>query len=136
MSPDAQPTPSVIAVIDTNVLLDFKKVVPVDQQWDLLMEMSKRVGAGSLTFPRQVVRELTGVRHPDAPGAWIASAKRSIQHPEPTEETLVRVLAVAADLIEADNPNEVADPYVLAMALVLTERHPQPRSTAAVLVVP
>lgn len=123
MSPEEQPAPSVIAVIDTNVLLDFKKVVPVDQQWDLLMEMTKRVGAGSLAFPRQVVGELTGVKHPDAPGAWIASAKRSVQHPEPTEKTLVRVLAVAADLVEADNPNEVADPYVLAMALELTERH-------------
>ncbi len=92
MFPDEQPLPAVIAVIDTNVLLDFKKVVPVDQQWDLLMEMSKRVGAGSLTFPRQVASELSAVRHPDAPGAWIGSAKRSVQHPEPTEETLVRVL--------------------------------------------
>ena len=124
MSPDDVTAPAVIAVIDTNVLLDFKKVVPVDQQWDLLMAMNKRVGAGSLSFPRQVANELTTVKHPDAPGAWIASAKHSVQHPEPTETTLVRVLQVAADLIEADNPNEVADPYVLAMALELTERHP------------
>lgn len=112
-----------IAVIDTNVLLDFKKVVPVDQQWDLLMEMNKRVAAGAITFPKQVANELSFVKHPDAPGAWIAYAKRSVQHPEPTEATLVRVLAVAAEMVEADNPNEIADPYVLAMALELTERY-------------
>ncbi|WFG44146.1 hypothetical protein [Pseudonocardia alni] len=94
------------------------------KQWDLLTEMGQRVSTGALAFPRQVVAELTTIRFPDAPGAWIASAKHSVQHPEPAEESLVRVLAVAADLIEADHPGDPADPYVLAMALELGERHP------------
>ena len=127
MSPDEHPSPPVIAVIDTSVLIEFKQVVGIEQQWDLLMEMSARVTAGAVAFPRQVVAELSAVRHPDAPGAWIASAKRSMCHPEPAEETLVRVLAVAHDLVEVDNPNDAADPYVVAMALELAERHPESR---------
>ena len=127
MSPDEHPSPPVIVVIDTSVLIEFKQVVGIEQQWALLMEMSARVTAGAVAFPRQVVAELSAVRHPDAPGAWIASAKRSMCHPEPVEETLVRVLAVADDLVEVDNPNDAADPYVVAMALELAERHPESR---------
>lgn len=127
MFPDDQAAPPVIAVIDTSVLIDFKKQVGIEEQWDLLVEMSARVAAGTVAFPKQVAAELSAVRHPDAPGAWIASAKRSMCHPEPAEDTLVRVLAAAHDLVEADNPDDPADPYAVAMALELTERYPSTR---------
>lgn len=51
MSPDEHPSPPVIAVIDTSVLIEFKQVVGIEQQWDLLMEMSARVTAGAVAFP-------------------------------------------------------------------------------------
>lgn len=64
------------------------------------------------------------VKHPDAPGAWIANAKNSVRHPEPAEDTLVRVMGSAADVVEKNATRDPADPYVLAMALELVECYP------------
>lgn len=129
VSPDPEFPPPVICVIDSSVLINLKQVVGIDEQWDLLSEMLTLVASGALAFPRQVVKELSAVRYPDAPGAWIGSARRRVRHPEPSEDSLVRVLEVAAELVEVDSPpeREVADPYVAAMALELVERHPQCR---------
>ncbi|WP_143030073.1 PIN domain-containing protein [Pseudonocardia oroxyli] len=111
-------------MIDANIMIDMKSTVGVDKLWALLLEMGQRVELGALTFPRQVATELSGVKHPDAPGAWIAHAKNSLRHPQPTEQTMVRVMGVASDVVAADETRDPADPYVLAMTLELMERHP------------
>lgn len=117
--------PPFVVVVDTNVLIKFKSIVKIDDQWSRLMHMSDLVRAGALTFPRQVAKELAYGQFPDAPGAWIGHAKGDICHPEPAEETLVRVLEVAPDLVdvEATADREVADPYVAAMAVEIQGRH-------------
>jgi hypothetical protein len=103
----------------------FKSMVKIDDQWSRLIHMSDLVRAGALTFPRQVAKELANGQFPDAPGAWIGYAKRDVCHPEPAEETLVKVLEVAPNLVdfEATADREVADPYVAAMALEIESRH-------------
>lgn len=110
--------PSLVTVIDTSALIEFKRIVKIDHQWDLLASMRELVDSGAVAFPRQVAKELAQGQHPDAPGAWIASAKGLMRHPQPTEETLVKVLAVAPQLIDYETTadREVADPYVVAMA--------------------
>src|SRR5690606_34022285 len=90
--------PQLVVVVDTSVLIDFKSLVKIDDQWDRLMIMSDLVRTGALTFPRQVAKELAYGKFPDAPGAWIGYAKRDIYHPEPAEETLVKILEVAPNL--------------------------------------
>jgi rRNA maturation endonuclease Nob1 len=127
VSPDIDsPLHPIICVIDTSVMIEFKATVGIERQWDLLSSMTDLVKTGRIAFPRQVARELSQARHPDAPGAWIASAKRDVQHPEPAEQTLVRVLQ-AGQLVDVNAPadREVADPYVAALALEIVERHPQ-----------
>ena len=81
------------------MLLHFKRVVGLDEQWDLLTRMRELVVSGALAFPRQVFKELSGVKFPDAPGAWVGSAHRQVCHPQPSEATLVRVLEVAGELV-------------------------------------
>lgn len=122
--PDGFPPP-IVVVVDTSSLIAFKRLVKIDDQWGRLMHMSDLVNDGSLCFPRQVARELSYGQHPDAPGAWIGSAKKNVCHPQPSEETLVKVLEVAPQLVdyEATADREVADPYVAAMAVDIDSKH-------------
>lgn len=123
-SPDGFP-PALVATVDTSALIAFKGLVKIDDQWGLLMRMSDLVREGAITFPKQVTKELAYGQHPDAPGAWIGSAKSDVCHPQPGDETLVKVLEVAPQLVdyEATADREVADPYVAAMAHEVGARH-------------
>lgn len=116
--PEAFPPPLVV-IVDSSVLIDIKKKVGINDQWDLLIAMSELVAAGALAFPKQVAKELANGQHPDAPGVWVNRAKRDVCHSEPTEDTLTKVLEVAPEVVdvEATAEREVADPYVAAMAV-------------------
>lgn len=111
-----------VCVVDTNCLINLKRLVVISEQWAMLLYMTSLVKAGQLAFPRQVAKELEGVQYPDAPGAWVSDAKHHVVHREPSEETLRRVLRIA-QLVDpaATNTNEVADPYVAAMACELND---------------
>lgn len=76
------PPPALICVIDTSVLIELKKLVKMDDQWELLTIMVGLVEVGSLTFPRQVAAEMQAVRYPDAPGVWMGHAKVKVRHPQ------------------------------------------------------
>jgi hypothetical protein len=117
--------PTFVVVVDSSVLIDIKKMVGINDQWDLLTSMSQLVLSGSLTFPKHVAKELAAGQHPDAPGAWVNHAKRDVRHKEPTEDTLAKVLEVAPEVVdlEATADREIADPYVAAMAVEIKERH-------------
>jgi hypothetical protein len=122
-----------VCVIDTSALIMIKRLVSIDDQWDLLQRMGTLVQSGHLTFPRQVAKELAYGQYPDAPGAWIGNAKQHVCHPQPSEETLLRVLSVADQLVDAEatSNREVADPYVAAMACEIRDRNPGCRSVVA-----
>ena len=117
--------PSFVCVVDTSILINFKRTVKIDEQWDLLLRMSELVVNGALTFPRQVAKELSYGQFPDAPGAWIGSAKRQIRYSQPGDETLRKILGIAPQLVdfEATADREVADPYVAAMACEIVQQH-------------
>lgn len=72
-SPPVFPPP-LVCVVDTSVLIAFKSLVKIDEQWDLLIRMTALVADGHLAFPRQVAKELAYGRFPDAPGAGDAAA--------------------------------------------------------------
>jgi rRNA maturation endonuclease Nob1 len=135
-SPDALPFTSeldLVCVVDTSVLIKLKRLVRIDDQWDMLSRMSELVRSGQLAFPRQVAAELAYGQYPDAPGAWIGSAKRHVCYSPPSEDTLRRILEVAEQLVdaEANSDHDVADPYVVAMAYEITSQHPGCRVTVA-----
>jgi hypothetical protein len=125
----SEAAPPLICVVDTSALIHFKQEVGLDEQWELLMRMHGLVVGGALAFPRQVHKELIGARFPDAPGVWVGAANKLVCHPQPSDDTMARVLEVASELVEVNllPDREVADPYVAAMALELTDRHPDSR---------
>ena len=134
--PEPLPLPlpfELVCIIDTSALIKFKRMVDINEQWDLLLHMTALVERGCLAFPRQVVRELAYGEYPDAPGAWIGSARRVVRYPQPSEETLREVLAVAEQLVdtEATSDLEVADPYIAAMACEIGRRYPGSRAVVA-----
>lgn len=114
--------------MDTTALIRFKSLVPLRSQWDLLTVMTRLVEEGRVALVRQVVKEMSVAKFPDAPGAWVAQAKRRMRYPQPSLESLVEVLDVAEQLVEADQDDddrEVADPYVAALAVELLGRYPE-----------
>lgn len=124
MSRASDPLPMAV-IVDTSVLIRLKRLLPIAEQWEFLEAMGRLVGSGRLAYPRQVVKELAEGQHPDAPGAWITSKKLKVRHSQPQDATLARVLAVAPVVdVEATDDREVADPYILAMAVEIQERHP------------
>lgn len=111
-----------VAVLDANLLIDLKRRVSVVQQWQFFLELTELVKRGKLVFPREVRQELIDVQHPDVPGAWAAYAFGLIGrdmsdiddlHTDEVRNRYYRHSGLATyDL-------EVADPYVVGMALTL-----------------
>lgn len=113
--------PWLVVVIDTSAIIETKRTIPTDQQWDLFARMLVLVEEGRLTFPGQVAREVARQKHPDMPGAWCAKATKRVQRGDPAEQTLVAILPSIRQLVDdsAEYENEPADPYVVAMAYEL-----------------
>lgn len=98
-------------VVDTSTLIKLKKVVPVVDQWRLLVRMDALVQSGQLAFPRQVAAKMRAARHPDAAGAWAAGVKGWAVHRQPSDESLAEAMG-AAQLTDptSEADQEVADP--------------------------
>lgn len=109
-----------VYVLDASSIIAFKQVVKARDQWGFAKYLEELVASGRITFPRQVAREVGGQRHIDLPEAWALGIEPDIvvrRSPDP--RYLEEVMAVAADVIEANAENDPADPYVLALALQL-----------------
>ncbi|WGY03732.1 hypothetical protein QI633_08190 [Nocardioides sp. QY071] len=121
---DADGVIELVIVVDSSTIIEIKKRVPADQQWDVYDQMLTLVRQGRLAFPSQVKRELAAERHPDMPGPWCARAYRERQHADPIDETLAEILPFIEQVVDAnaDPDREPADPYVAAMAWELIGR--------------
>lgn len=117
-------TPVLVVVIDSSTIIRIKKIVRTDDQWALFAQMMLLVEQGRLAFPSHVHREVSREKHSDAPGAWCGGAAKVVQHPDPSEATLVEILPTIGRVVEADAEpeREPADPYVAAMAYELRAR--------------
>lgn len=112
-------------VIDSSSLITLKRLVPLAEQWRLLVTMGEMVENGRLAFPRQVATEMKAAKHPDAPGVWVAAHSGWAHHRQPSDEALAEVLAVAQLTDPTSEAElEVADPYVVAMAWEIRDRSP------------
>ena len=76
-----------------------------DDQWALFAAMMLLVEGGRLTFPSQVHREVSREKHPDAPGAWCGGAVKAVQHPDPSETTLVEILPTVGRVVSRRMPS-------------------------------
>lgn len=111
-----------VFVLDSSLIIQLKREIKADRQWELAKHMEELVVAGRITFPPQVLREIRGQQHTDIPEAWALAVSSKIATPSsPGWDHVEAVMAVADDLIEADAEGDPADPYVVALALELRE---------------
>ena len=109
-------------VIDSSALIAAKRILRADSQWDVFRMMEDLVEDGKLVFPKQVTAELHQNRHIDTPEAWALSGSAKITKAyDPDLAFVTKVMAVAAEVVEAEAEGDPADPYVLAQALALVE---------------
>lgn len=106
-----------VFVLDSSLIVQLKRAVRADRQWELAKHMEELVVAGRIIFPPQVLREIRGQQHTDIPEAWALAVSGKISRPNnPGWDHVEAVMAVADDLIEADAEGDPADPYVVALA--------------------
>lgn len=122
------PPPS-ICVVDSVCVIGLKRAIKIDDQWAYFENLTLLLHSGWLAFPKQVVAEVRGAQYPDMPGAWIAANRMGCRHPSPSDEALAEVLALLApqrpdaSLVEVNATLDKADPYLVAMAYDLQQRH-------------
>ena len=110
-----------VRVLDTSSLIQIKTLVRIDRQWDLFQHLQAMVDQAELAMPRQVIKEVGEVAHPDAPGVWARGMRDRLQHTLDVDPIyLKQVMQAAPKIIEANQQHDVADPYVVALALELT----------------
>ncbi|MCY4102235.1 MAG: DUF4411 family protein [bacterium] len=110
-------------ILDTSALIEFKRLLPMPEQWNAFVRLGSLVDNGRIAMPRQVLAEATKVSHPDVPGAWAAAMRERLQHPvDPGYHFLRLAMARAGDVVDSNKTTEDADPYVVALALHARER--------------
>ena len=112
-----QNSPKRIWVLDTSALVQFKKIVNINDQWEAFKQLEEMVVSGALRMPNQVISEASRITRPDVPGAW-ASGMRGKRVPplEPDESLLERVMKEVGNVVDPTKTREDADPYVIALA--------------------
>lgn len=78
-----------VAILDANAVIDLKKV-RVSLQWALLRGLEALVEDGLVCVPSHVIREVSDVRHPDAPGAWAKAIENKQQYPPEADPPFVK----------------------------------------------
>ena len=114
-----------IWVIDSSALIDLKKSVGVEEQWDTGSRLLALVKKGRIVFPKQVRDEVAQSKHPDLPGAWAAKAWKIMpQRPRGDSNNLRTVLGVEPNWRRTLTLEEkdIADPYVVETALTLRQQ--------------
>ena len=110
-------------ILDTSALIEFKRLLPMPEQWNAFVRLGSLVENGRIAMPRQVLAEATRVSHPDVPGAWAAAMRERLQHTLDSGYHFIQlVMAKAGDVVDPNKTSEDADPYVVALALHTRER--------------
>lgn len=114
----------IIWVIDTSSIAEIRRSIENAQKKSVFAEMDTLVGRGRLVFPKQVVAELGRAADPNSPDAqyqWAKQNDAKASEHTPSLAEIKNVLGIVPTVLdpEKDTGAEEADPYVLAMALLL-----------------
>jgi hypothetical protein len=118
--------PKEVWVIDTSSLVEIRRFVPIADRKALFDELTKKLQASELTFPRAVLTEFERpkdtVQH-DHAWEWV---KKHVDHCEVHEPLYDRVVNLLKNpqinrVLDAEKDCEEADPYVLALALAIRD---------------
>lgn len=110
-------------VIDSSALIEAKSIISIRNQWSAFKHLEQMVLEGRIAMPRQMIKEVSEVTHPDMPGAWAAGVRNSLRHPlNVGDDYITHVMRVAPDVVDPKKDREDADPWVLALALELAAK--------------
>lgn len=117
------PTNIQVWVVDSSALIEAKSIISIRNQWSAFKHLEQMVLEGRIAMPRQMIKEVTEVTHPDMPGAWAAGVRNSLKHPlDVGDDYITHVMRVAPDVVDPKKDKEDADPWVLALAFELTAK--------------
>ena len=109
-----------VAVLDTSSIIEAKRLIVPQRQWEFFERLKGMVQRGEVCFPKAVRDELRNSRHHDTPETWALNAYEYLERSfEPSMDTVSEVMDAAGDVVEEDDEGDPADPYVLAQALEL-----------------
>lgn len=107
-------------VIDSSSLILVREKYGAANEERVFEQLGGYVSRGKMFFPPEVCGELErgadSLTNPDAALRWVRAHKDRCERAA-TPANIRRVLAKVEELLDVDNPNEQADPYVLAVAL-------------------
>ena len=107
-------------VLDASAVIGFKLRLPGAVQWSAFQRLEDFVRAGQIAMPRQAIREVSEVSHPDVPGAWVAAMREHFRHPMDVDyQHIETVMRTVPQVVDPESRDDVADPYVVALALQL-----------------
>jgi hypothetical protein len=127
-----------IWVIDTSAILAMRRLVSAPILVDIFADLDFWVHRGALTYPSQVLGELE--RHTEAikkrqrgsdpPYAWVKKNESKAARHGPMYEGARTVLERVPNLVDPAKVSiggvDVADPYVIALALTILADHDVP----------
>ena len=110
-------------VIDSSALIKAKRIVSLSNQWSAFKHLEQLAVDGQIALPRQVIKEMGRISHPDLPGAWATGIRELLQHPvDAGYGHLGTVMSFAPDVVDVNKDSEDADPwpwhYVLRMKAI------------------
>ena len=112
-----------VAVLDTSAIVEAKRAIAAERQWEFFERLKYRVLDGQIYFPKAVPDELRQERHHDTPETWALNVYANMDLTyEPWVDAVAEVMQRAGDVVEKDAEREPADPYVLAQALEFRRR--------------
>lgn len=116
---------SAVWVVDSSALIEIKSFVPHSLRPSLFESLTSLVGNGRLVFPQQVLKELKrdSAKYEDEACQWAtAVGSHACRHSIPFE-SVKSVLGDVPDILDhmKDSPVEEADPYVIALAVLLRQ---------------
>lgn len=114
----------VISVIDSSSLMDIKSKIPIEKRSQLFQSLTSLALDGRLVVPSQVADEMERGAAPtrrDEALDWFRTVQATAVIREIDFDQLRHVMARVGDVVdhEKDTGEDEADPYVLALALML-----------------
>lgn len=110
--------------LDTSSLIILRSQFSRESRKTILDGMSALVINGRLRYPRELVSELERYEGLDNPALiWAQAHQGTATHLQPSFEEVAAILKEVPEVLDADKEGvEEADPYVLALAQLLTSK--------------
>ena len=110
-------------LLDSSSLIRTKLIINLREQWSTFRVLEDMAKNEQIAMPKQVINEVSRVRHPDIPGAWVVGVENYLEHPVNVDHRILSIIkSQCPDLADPRKEIDDADPYVVALAYQLQEQ--------------